>query len=91
MIPIERSLGDIPAEAQADIERRKAMMPKKFWLVWCPTGTTMPKHKHFTLTNAMTEAARLAALHPGQSFYALEARSVSECPKPAVKTAPLVD
>jgi hypothetical protein len=43
-----------------------------FWLVWSPTGSTPPKHRHLTEQLAVQEAERLAKAHPGQLFVVLE-------------------
>lgn len=42
----------------------------EFYVVWHPERGT-PIKKHATEHNAKQEAARLAALHPGASFYVL--------------------
>ena len=41
-----------------------------FYLVWNEDGYP-PRHKHATLTCAENEAERLAAAHPGKTFYVL--------------------
>jgi hypothetical protein len=47
-------------------------MPQKFWFVWNSTRGG-PTKRHPSLDKAATEAARLAALHPGHKLYVLEA------------------
>jgi hypothetical protein len=46
-----------------------------FWLVWSPTGTTPPTHRHEHYHLAQTEAERLARLYPGEEFYVLIAQT----------------
>jgi hypothetical protein len=43
-----------------------------FWLVWSPSGSTPPKHRHLTEQQAVHEAERLAKEHPGQLFVVVE-------------------
>lgn len=50
------------------IEERNA-----FYIVWCPTGKTAPKHRHEYLDQAISEAERLAMQNPGQEFYVMAA------------------
>ncbi len=49
------------------------MDQEKFWLVWSPTGTKAPQHKHVSNESAIAEAKRLARAHPGQEFMVMEA------------------
>lgn len=46
---------------------------EEFWLVWSPTGTKSPSHRHSSEGLACIEAERLARLAPGQHFYVLHA------------------
>lgn len=40
-----------------------------FWIVWTPTnGANNPQVRHHTQVQAIKEAERLAAKHPGQQF-----------------------
>ena len=47
------------------------MNERSFYIVWNPSGPTMPKARHDTPLLAKAEAKRLAGLHPGQRFYVL--------------------
>lgn len=47
--------------------------PKKFWVVWCPTGGN-PTHKHATFDLADAEAQRLSNKTPDKEFYVLESK-----------------
>lgn len=49
---------------------------KTFWMLWSPHGSA-PTKKHETLAEAREEAERLMGLHPGRTFYVLQA--VSRC------------
>lgn len=46
---------------------------ERFWLVWCPSGPTMPRVRHTSGSSAISEAKRLAGANPGQQFFVLEA------------------
>lgn len=46
---------------------------KQFWIIWCPQGTNQPSYKHHTEDRAITEAERLARLHPDKEFFVMEA------------------
>ena len=46
-----------------------------FWLVWCPMGTTPPRHRHPSRREALAEASRLARMHRGDEFFVLRAES----------------
>lgn len=43
---------------------------RMFWLVW-NESKGLPKHKHWTESEAKTEAHRLAMANPGQEFHVL--------------------
>lgn len=53
--------------------------PVAFWLVWCPTGPTLPRFRHQSAESAQQEAERLAATHPGKTFYVLEPQYSVNC------------
>jgi len=53
----------------------------KYWLVH---GAGPTNSKHMTKESAEREAARLAVLHPQQSFYVMEAVSVTKVAQPPV-------
>ncbi len=42
-----------------------------FWIVWCPTASPSPKHRHATYEAARAEAERLAKQRPGWCYYPL--------------------
>lgn len=44
-----------------------------FWLVWSPTGSTPPSHRHEFVHSAIAEAERLARSAPNAKFYVLKA------------------
>ena len=44
-----------------------------FFIVWCPTGPTPPKHRHEVREHAVQEAERLARAHPGNEFFVMQA------------------
>jgi hypothetical protein len=46
-------------------------MPR-FWMVW-RGGSWTSRYKHRTIESALTECAKLAALHPQRRFYVMEA------------------
>lgn len=56
---------------------------KKFWMVFGGHCTT-PTKRHSSYTIARDEAERLARLNPCQSFYVLEATSVSLVEQPSI-------
>jgi len=60
-----------------------------FWLVWCPTGATPPRFRHPTQESAEREAERLAATHPGKTFFVLEPRYSVNCGPRRVSYVPL--
>ncbi|MCE4544622.1 MULTISPECIES: hypothetical protein [unclassified Caballeronia] len=47
-----------------------------FWIVWCPTGTAPPSHRHEHYEQAVREAERLATLAPGKEFYVMGAEAM---------------
>jgi hypothetical protein len=47
-----------------------------FWLVWCPTGSKPPSHRHASEQSAIAEAERLARCAPNAKFYVLKATEV---------------
>lgn len=49
----------------------RSPMSIQFWLVWNPDGRS-PSFRHPTRLSAESEAARLARLNPGATFYVLE-------------------
>jgi len=51
-------------------------MQDTFWLVWCPTGSQPPSHRHADFLDAVREAERLARCAPGQQFYVLGAETM---------------
>jgi len=46
----------------------------RFWIVWSPTGSRPPSHRHATEAAARNEADRLARAIPGAEFFVLEAK-----------------
>lgn len=52
-------------------------MYEVFFVVWNPQGRA-PMVTHQREGNAVKEAERLAAMNPGQRFYVLESKTVSE-------------
>lgn len=44
-----------------------------FFLVWSPTGSRPPSHRHDTVDSALAEATRLAREARGAEFYVLYA------------------
>ena len=46
-----------------------------FWLVWCPTGTRPPQHRHESENSAVAESERLAQCYPGRTFIVLSSVS----------------
>lgn len=61
------------------------MNEEKFWMVWNPERNP-PNYRHDYERGALSEAERLAALHPGQSFYVLQATHLCTLPKPVICT-----
>lgn len=53
-----------------------------FWLVWSPTGATPPRRRHATESAATAEAERLARVHIGHAFYAVQAIALRTVPDP---------
>jgi hypothetical protein len=49
-------------------------------------GVTIPSVKHATISEAITEAERLAAKHPGDSFEVLQCVAISQIPAPKPTT-----
>lgn len=52
----------------------------KFWTVYCIGTNGGYKYKHSTEHAAITEAERLAKLHPGKDFVVLEATKLVHTP-----------
>jgi hypothetical protein len=51
----------------------------QFWMVWCERGGgNAPTKKHFSRTDAISEAERLARNNPGQRFWILKSEEVAE-------------
>ncbi len=50
-------------------------LAEKFWIIWSPTGHHTPKHRHETWTSAVSEAERLARMHPGSEFIVMGAET----------------
>lgn len=48
---------------------------RAFWIVWNPGGVN-PTHRHDTETGAISEAERLARLHPGTTFFVLQSTAL---------------
>ena len=57
------------------------MDEQPFFVVWNPSGGN-PRYRHTTERLARHEAIRLARENPGQSFFVLEAKSVSKSVEP---------
>lgn len=51
---------------------------KAFFIVWCPTGTSPPSHRHDTFEDAQREAERLAECAPRAEFFVLGALARSQ-------------
>lgn len=49
-----------------------------FWTVWNPSRSAQPVVRHPTREAAMREAERLASLQPNDSFYVMQATTVSQ-------------
>jgi hypothetical protein len=62
-------------------------MSGTFFMVWNPNGRA-PTYKHESYKAAVTEAERLSRLCPGESFYVLQAVSITK--KTDVETVKLV-
>lgn len=63
---------------------------EKFWMVF-GASRAAPTFQHTTKNAAKKEAARLAALHPGERFYVLKAVAGFEAEHPMVRPIKLVD
>lgn len=50
----------------------KDYLSGEVYMIWCRKGRA-PRKKHLTEESAVTEAQRLAVLHPGKKFYVLKA------------------
>lgn len=46
---------------------------EEFWIVWNPSSSAPPSHRHQVAETAQMEALRLAKKHPGQKFIVLRA------------------
>lgn len=49
----------------------------RFYIVWSPSGQRPPSVRHWTYSEAATEARRLAKANPGSEFMVLAALSVA--------------
>lgn len=52
----------------------------EFWIVWGPKGTTNPSYTFDSHLKAKTAADNMAQRFPGQKFYVMKAKGVSELP-----------
>jgi hypothetical protein len=72
------SFGPVAFYRRYPLEGRKVSYVQ-FWLIWCErAGGNAPTRKHFSRTDAITEAERLARNNPGQRFWILKSEEAAE-------------
>ena len=47
-----------------------------FWIIWSPTGTMPPSHRHESYQDAVQEAERLARFARGSEFFVMRAETM---------------
>lgn len=57
------------------------MTKYKFWMVW-REESPITKFRHYTKTDALNEAERLASANPGEVFYVLKSTAAVVADKP---------